>query len=155
MDTVEFGGLQISPTSVSPSQHMLDAIQNFPVPKTITDARSWFGLINQVAWAYSLSPIMLPFRDLVKKNSNFTWDETIDEAFSQSKQVIVNLVKDGISSFDTNRITCVATDWSKDGMGFLLLQKHCKCTLDKAPICCPEGWKLVFAGSRFCTDVES
>ena len=155
MDTVEFGGLQISPTSVSPSQHMLDAIQNFPVPKTITDARSWFGLINQVAWAYSLSPIMLPFRDLVKKNSNFTWDETINEAFSQSKQVIVNLVKDGISSFDTNRITCVATDWSKDGMGFLLLQKHCKCTLDKAPICCPEGWKLVFAGSRFCTDAES
>ena len=68
MDTVEFGGLQISSTGVSPSRHMLDAIQNFPVPKTITDARSWFGLINQVAWAYSLSPIMLPFRELVKKN---------------------------------------------------------------------------------------
>ena len=155
MDTVEFGGLQISSTGVSPSQDMLDAIQNFPTPKTITDARSWFGLVNQVAWAFSLSPVMTPFRDLVKKNSVFTLNESIESAFTQSKQVIINLVKDGISTFDINRITCLAPDWSKDGMGFLLLQRHCKCPLDKAPICCQEGWKLVFAGSRFCTDAES
>ena len=155
MDTVEFGGLQLTHTGVSPSQHMLEAIKNFPVPNSITDARSWFGLVNQVAWAYSLSPIMLPFRDLVKKNSIFTWNENIQEAFTHSKQMIINLVKDGISAFDTNRMTCLAPDWSKDGMGFILLQKHCKCSLGKVPICCPEGWKLVFAGSRFCTDAES
>ena len=39
-------------------------------------------------------------------------------------------------------------------MGFLLLQKHCTCAIDRAPVCCPEGWCLVFAGSRFCTDAE-
>ena len=39
-------------------------------------------------------------------------------------------------------------------MGFLLLQKHCTCAIDRAPVCCPEGWRLVFAGSRFCTDAE-
>ena len=126
-DIVEFGGLQIGPEGISPSQHILNAIQNLPVPKSITDARSWFGLVNQIAWAYSLSPIMLPFRDLVKKNSTFTWNKSLEDAFIQSKQVIINLVKDGIVSFDTNRITCLAPDWSKDGIGFLLLQKHCTC----------------------------
>ena len=39
-------------------------------------------------------------------------------------------------------------------MGFLLLQKHCQCTIEKAPICCFEGWHLIYAGSRFCTDAE-
>ena len=39
-------------------------------------------------------------------------------------------------------------------MGFMLLQKHCKCPIDKAQVCCPERWCIVFAGSRFCTDAE-
>ena len=40
-------------------------------------------------------------------------------------------------------------------MGFLLLQKYCDYPKDKAPTCCPDGWRLVFAGSRFCTAAES
>ena len=153
-DTVQFGGLQITSSGVAPSESMLNAILDFPVPKTITDARSWFGLVNQLAWAYSLGPIMLPFRDLVKKDSKFIWNQTLEEAFQKSKQVIVKLVREGVSTFDTKKITCLAPDWSKEGMGFLLLQKHCTCAIEKAPVCCPEGWHLVFAGSRFCTDAE-
>ncbi len=72
----------------------------------------------------------------------------------ESKQVIVKLVRQGVSTFDMNRVTCLTPDWSKDGMGFLLLQKYCTCAIDRAPVCCPEGWRLVFAGSRFCTDAE-
>ena len=56
--------------------------------------------------------------------------------------------------FRKNRVTCLAPDWSKEGMGFLLLQKYCMCTTDKAPVCYPEGWCLIFAGSRFCIDTE-
>ena len=56
--------------------------------------------------------------------------------------------------WNINRMTCLAPDWSKDGMGFLLLQKHCTCPTEKAPVCCPDGWHIVFAGSRFCTDAE-
>ena len=153
-DTVQFGGLQITPSGVAPSESLLNAILDFPVPKTITDARSWFGLVNQLAWAYSLSPIMLPFRDLVKKESKFIWNQTLEKAFQESKQTIVKLVRKGVSTFDTKRITCLAPDWSKEGMGFLLLQKYCTCPVEKAPVCCPEGWHLVFAGSRFCTDAE-
>ena len=37
---------------------------------------------------------------------------------------------------------------------FLLLQNHCTCAIDRAPVCCSEGWRLIFAGSRFCTDAE-
>ena len=31
----------------------------------------------------------------------------------------------------------------------LLLQQCCDCNPKNAPICCPDGWRLVHAGSRF------
>ena len=57
-DTVEFAGLTITSSGIAPSQHITSAILNFPTPTNITGARSWFGLVNQVSSAYSLSPIM-------------------------------------------------------------------------------------------------
>ena len=67
-DVDQFGGLQITSSEVTPCKNLLDAISSFPTPQNITDAKSCFGLVNQVAWVYSLSPIMLPFRNFVKKH---------------------------------------------------------------------------------------
>ena len=39
-------------------------------------------------------------------------------------------------------------------MGFFLLQKHSSCTTDRTPVCCLDGWHLIFASSRFCIDAE-
>ena len=47
--TVEFAGLKITPTGTAPSEKLLVAIKEFPKPENITDALSWFELINQVA----------------------------------------------------------------------------------------------------------
>ena len=78
---VQFRGLQITSSGVTPCDNLLNAISSFLTPKNITNARSQFGLVNQVAWAYSLSPIMLPFWDLVKKNTHFVWNESLEKAF--------------------------------------------------------------------------
>ena len=86
--TVEFAGLNITPTGISPSDKLITAIRDFPTPTNITDARSWFGLVNQAAWSYSLSPIMEPFRDLVKHNGTFHWDTNLDYLFSNSKETL-------------------------------------------------------------------
>ena len=107
-DAVQFGGLQITPSGITSSESMLEPILSFPIPRTLTDARSWFGLVNQVTWAYSLGPVMLPFRDLVRQDSHFVWDKSLKDAFEHSKKVIVDLVKKGISTFEKNRVTCLA-----------------------------------------------
>ena len=52
-DSVEFAGLNITPIGISPSPGILAAIKDFPTPKDLTGARSWFGLVNQIAWSYS------------------------------------------------------------------------------------------------------
>ena len=43
----------------------------------------------------------------------------------------------------------------QSGIGYLLLQQHCNCNLEKAPICCKDGWKLIYAGSQFTHNTES
>ena len=102
---------------------MLSAIRNFPSPTDLNGARSWFGLVNQVAWAYSLSPVMAPFCEIIKPNSEFYWDDSLENIFKASKETIVNLVIDGVQSYDVNK-----------------QQKHCECT-DDSPVCCKDGWK--------------
>lgn len=109
-DTVDFAGLTITPTGVTPSAKTLSSICDFPTPTDLTGARSWFGLVNQVAWAYAISPVMQPFRDLIKPNQHFYWDSNLDNLFESSKNVLINLVKDGVQSFDITKPTCVQPD---------------------------------------------
>ena len=51
-ETVEFAGFEITAGSVRPCRKFLYAIIDFPQPRNITDIRSWFGLINQVSYAF-------------------------------------------------------------------------------------------------------
>ena len=47
---------------------MLSAIKEFPMPTepSITDIRSWFDLVHQFAPFLVSTPIMEPFRELLK-----------------------------------------------------------------------------------------
>jgi hypothetical protein len=54
----------------------------------------------------------------------------------------------------TNRPICLATDYSRTGIGFWLLQKHCLCPSMKS-FCYRDGWLVTQVGSRFTHAVES
>ena len=152
--TVDFAGLSVTDQGVQPSKKITDAIRNFPPPTDITKARSFFGLVNQVNWAYANCSEMAPFRSLVKPNACFTWTDDLKLLFEKCKLKILNQVKEGITKYDVNRVTCLQTDFSKQGLGYLLLQKYCNCDLEAAPLCCKDGWRLVYAGSRFTKGAE-
>ena len=59
---------------------------------------------------------MLPFRELLKKDSKFYWNDQLDTLFNEAKNVILKQVQNG-----------------KEGLGFYLAQKHCSCDIDMAP----------------------
>ena len=128
---VNFAGFRITPSGIKPSESTLKAIREFPTPKNITDVRSWFGLVRQVAYAHSVSDDLAPFRDLLKhtgkKKPTFSWTPQLQRIFETSKKHLVDSVMRGIETFDCERWTCLQCDYSKHGIGFLLLQKHCKC----------------------------
>ena len=153
MEEVDFVGFTISTTGVRPPTPLLDSIRTFPSPKNITDVRSWFGMVAQVSYTFSQLSVMDPFRHLLSNKVPFSWSPDLEEAFEASKQEIVRQVEAGVRSFDTSLPTCLATDWSKMGMGYWLCQKHCACP-DRTPGCCQTGWQTVYMGSRFCSTAE-
>ena len=158
---ITFAGFQITPTGIKPAESTLKAIRDFPVPDSVTDVRSWFGLVRQVAYAHSVSDQLAPFRELLQhkdgQKPKFIWNERLQKVFDESKQHILTSVVNGIEMFDPSLHTCLQCDWSKQGIGFLLLQKHCKCTEppeETMKQCCKDGWKLTYAGSRFTNEAE-
>ena len=97
---------------------------------------------------------MQPFRHLLKPNTTFQWTSELDAIFEESKVAIVREFEEGVRIFDMSKPTCLATDWSKTGIGFWLYQKHCSCESTQ-PRCCPTGWKVAMVGSRFTQHSES
>ena len=76
------------------------------------------------------------------------------KAFEDSKYYIVEAIKEGVKIYDITKKTCLTTDWSKTGIGYLLTQKHCQCE-GKRRGCCKKGWPITLAGSRFLDKSES
>ena len=111
-------------------------------------------MVNQVSYAFSMSSIMEPFRHLLKPGNAFVWSPLLQECFDEAKKNIVAAVEDGVQHFEVNRPTCVATDWSKGGIGFTLRQKWCRCRNVEFE-CCSDGWKINLMGGRFTSPAES
>ena len=80
---------------------------------------------------YAINPIMQPVWELVK-HSSFTWDNMLNQLFINSKDII-SKVQEGIHTFDPQWCTCPQADWSKEGIGYLLSQIYCDCTVEHMP----------------------
>ena len=80
-DEVDFAGFTITRDSVKPYSKCLEFILSFPEPTDITGIRSWFGLINQISYAVTLTDELQPFRDLLKPKNKFYWDENLKKLF--------------------------------------------------------------------------
>ena len=130
-----------------------------PENPTITDIRSWFGLINQLAPFLLKNTLMTPFSDLLKptrtSGTKVYWDSELKAKFEETKLAICEIAEKELAYYDTRRETAVITDWSKQGIGYVILQKHCTCTGDINPLCCENGWRLAFCNSHSLTTEES
>lgn len=155
---VDFVGFSLGWEQYKPSGDKLAAIKNFPMPSqpTITDIRSWHGLVNQLAPFMATAPAMEPFRELLKKpvSKKIYWDLQLQRCFELAKDTICRLVGDGLVYYDQTRPTAIVTDWSKEGLGFVILQQYCSCVSADTPFCCRGGWRLALCGSRHLSPAE-
>ena len=150
---VNFAGFYVTDKTREPLPKYLDAIRDFPSPTNTTDINSWFGLVNQVANYAQPQKSMEPFKPYLSPQCKFSWSTELEAAFQSSKQAIVQSIREGVEIFDMKKRTCLRPDWSKCGIGYFLLQQHCSCS-SGIPDCCPGGWKITLAGSRFLSSTE-
>ena len=64
---------------------MTESIRNFPAPKNITQARAFFGLVEQVSYTFSKWADMFHFRHLLSPKTQFIWTEDLDREFELAK----------------------------------------------------------------------
>ena len=153
-EELQYAGYMVGNVNIRPTDSYLQAIRDFPAPQNISDMRSWYGLINQVAYSFCKTPVSEPFRKLLKPATPYIWTDELDKAFQDSKLKIISLVKEGVKLFVVDRHTCLSKDYSKSGIGWILQQKNCKCA-KITPRCCEGGWDLILAGGRFNIPAET
>ena len=117
---VEFAGFMITEDGIKPAAKYTASINDFPTHSNISEVRAWYGLVNQVAYCFCKTEIMAPFRHLLSPNTPFEWTDDLEAAFSASKETILEMIKRGVHSFDSKLETCLSTDYSKEGMGWIL-----------------------------------
>ena len=96
---------------------------------------------------YPVGPFLSP-------KNKFEWSDELQKAFDESKAAIIDAIMSSVEIFDPALRTCLRPDWSKQGIGYFLMQQRCDCTV-KHPGCCANGWRIVLAGSRFLNGAES
>ena len=74
-------GFELTKDGIKPMKETMQSIRDFPTPTDITGVRSFFGLIQQVSYAFTMTKSMSPFRELLKSSSKFYWDAVLQDLF--------------------------------------------------------------------------
>ena len=96
--------------SIEPLPKYIDAIHNFPIPKSTTNIRSWFGLVNQVSNYAQLRETIFPFKPFLSPKCSFQWTPERDAAFNSSQEIIIEAICHGVEileKFYPSKQTCL------------------------------------------------
>jgi hypothetical protein len=86
---VSFLGHEISSDGISMESSKVKAIQEWPVPKDVSDVRSFLGLAGYYRkFVKGFSAIAGPMSDLLRNDINFTWGNEAQKSFEQLKTAI-------------------------------------------------------------------
>ena len=120
--TISFAGYVISHNGIKPSPDLTASISNFPAPKNIHEIRQFLGLVNQVGtFMPDLSQIAAPIRQLLRKNTAWTWETPQEAAFNKLKAAITARME--LTPFNPELPTHLVTDASRlHGLGYALMQ---------------------------------
>ena len=105
----------------------MEAIQEMPTPKNKQELQRFLGFVNYVGkFIPNLSQITLPLRNLLGKNSHWSWNHEHDAAIETIKYIITT--NPTLQFFDINKQAQIQVDASSHALGACLMQ-------DNRPIC--------------------
>ena len=100
----------------------LSAIRQMDAPKDRSELETILGMVTYLTrFAPNLSTLTAPLRNLLKKDVEFVWNESNDEAFQKIKDVLTD--SPVLAYFNPKLDVTLQVDASKYGLGAMLLQE--------------------------------
>ena len=120
-DCVAFFGTVYDANGAHPDPKKVDAIHEMPPPENQTELQQFLGMVMYFSpFIPSLSTHTVPLWELLKKDPEFMWNTTYQEAFNQIKQLVCT--DRTLQYFDIQKPVTVQVDASKKGLGAALQQ---------------------------------
>ena len=118
---VEYLGHHFSKQGIQVNQSKISAVQSYPVPKTRKQLKAFLGLACYYRrFVKGFSDIATPLHRLLRKDTDFNWSQSCDDAFNLLKQ---KLTSSPILAFpDMQKPFFLSVDASGSAIGFILGQ---------------------------------
>ncbi len=122
---ITFMGHVVSKEGTKPDPSKIEAVLHFPQPKAVTNKRSFLGLTGYYRnYVRGFSRLAAPLFELTKRDVNFVWDVSCQQAFQALKAALVDAPI--LIRLDFKRTFCLDVDWSPKGVGAILSQNEGK-----------------------------
>lgn len=120
---IQFLGYVISKNGVKPCQTNIEAVSKFPIPRNFKDVQSFLGLTSYFRrFIKNYALIAKPLYDLLKKDSEFKFNEDELHAFETLKSLLIR--EPILAIFNPHAETQLHCDASSHGFGSILMQKQ-------------------------------
>ena len=120
---VNFFGCLYDADGVHPDLNKVNAIHALPVPTNVTKLQEFLGMVMYLSsFILGLSTLTAPLCELLKKDTDFTWNPTYNAAFQGVKDAIISDTT--LWYFDPSLPVTIQVDALQIGLGAALFQNH-------------------------------
>jgi transposase InsO family protein len=118
-DKLKYMGHMLSANGISPVEGKLDAIKKAERPQSVTQLRSFLGMVNFYGkFINNLASELHPLFQLLKQDTPWKWTTKCDEVFNRVKDVISS--DQVLVHYDPNKELVLSVDASPYGVGAVL-----------------------------------
>ena len=116
-----FFGNVVSDKGILPDPKKVQSIKDWPSPKSPKELQSFLGTVNYLSkFIPELSSLRNPLQGLIKKDSEYLWTGTHEQAFQKLKSAVCESTL--LSYYDKSKPIFIEVDASGQGLGAVLLQ---------------------------------
>ena len=120
--SVKYLGYRIDAEGVHPVEEKVKAIREAPIPKNVTELKSYLDLLSHYGrFLPHLPSVLAPLYKLLRHNTPWHWTSKEKASFAKSKELLTSLQV--LVHFDPELELVLACDASTYGIGVVLAHK--------------------------------